>query len=91
LSGKYKIAESESYIQKIGSKKYDFLYGKILEDVYPTLRLNPFRGRHIKKLKGKYKNYRRFRIGDYRLIYRIDKLQSMVFVADIKTRQSAYK
>ena len=91
MSGKYKIAETENYIKKVNSKKYNFLYEKIFEDVYPLLRNNPFFGGSIKKLKGEYKDIYRFRIGDYRLFYKIEERQSIIFMIDIEKRQDAYK
>ena len=88
---KYKIAETENYSKKITSKKYSHLYSKILEDVYPMVKDNPFFGSNIKKLKGKYKDIYRFRIGNYRLFYKIEEQKSIVFIIDIESRQDAYK
>ena len=89
--GRYKIAETENYAKKINSDKYSHLYKKIFEDVYPILRNNPFFGGVIKKLKGKYKDIYRFRIGNYRLFYKVEEKESMIFIIDIETRQDAYK
>ena len=86
---KYKIAEAENYSKKINSKKYNHLYQKIFQDVYPILKSNPYFGGNIKKLKGEYKDIYRFRIGDYRLFYKIE--GTIVFVIDIESRQDAYK
>ena len=86
---KYKIAETENFSKKIDSKKYNHLYQKILLDVYPILKNNPYFGANIKKLKGEYKDVYRIRIGDYRLFYKIE--GAMIFVIDIERRQDAYK
>jgi len=91
LSSEYKIAETENYIKKINSRKYNYLYGKIVENVYPVLKNNPFFGWNIKKLKGEYKDIYRFRIGDYRLFYKIEERQSIIFIIDVEKRQDAYK
>ena len=88
---KFKIAETEHYTKKINSKKYNSLYQRIIEDIYPILRNNPFFGGNIKKLRGEYKNIYRFRIGDYRLFYKIEEQGSLVFIIDIESRQDAYK
>jgi mRNA interferase RelE/StbE len=88
---KYKIAETENYSKKINAKKYNHLYKKIFEDVYPMLRNNPFFGMNIKKLKGEFKDIYRFRIGNYRLFYKIDDKELLIFVIDIEKRQDAYK
>ena len=88
---KFKIAETENYSKKINSKKYNHLYQRISKDVYPILRSNPFFGGNIKKLKGEYKDIYRFRIGDYRLFYKVEEQQSIIFVVDIESRQDAYR
>ena len=84
---KYRIAETETFEKKIKSTKYK----KITEYVYPILRENPYFGSNIKKLKGNYKDLYRFRIGDYRLFYKISEDTVIVFIIDIETRKSAYK
>jgi mRNA interferase RelE/StbE len=87
----YKIAETENFYKKINSKKYMHLYSKIKDDIYPLLKNNPFFGNNIKKLKGMYREIYRFRIGDYRLFYKIREQEAIIFVFDIENRQDAYK
>jgi mRNA interferase RelE/StbE len=89
--GKYKIAETETFSKKINTKKYSHLYKKIFEDVYPVLRNNPFFGANIKKLKGEYKEIYRFGIGDYRLFYKVNEKEFIIFVINIENRKDAYK
>ena len=86
---KYKIAETENYSTKINSRKFKNLYQKIYQDIYPILKNNPFFGSNIKKLKGEFKDIYRFRIGDYRLFYKIEK--EIIFIIDIENRKDAYK
>ena len=88
---KYRIAETETFKKKIKSTKYKSLYKKIKEYVYPILRKNPYFGSNIKKLKGNYKDLYRFRIGDYRLFYKISEDTVIVFIIDIETRKDTYK
>ena len=88
---KYRIAETETFEKKIKSTKYKFLYKKIKEYVYPMLRKNPYFGSNIKKLKSDYKDLYRFRIGDYRLFYKISEDTVIVFIIDIETRKDTYK
>jgi hypothetical protein len=52
----FKIAETDIFSKKINSKKFTHLYEKIIGDVYPLLKNNPFFGVNIKKLKGVYKD-----------------------------------
>ena len=88
---KYKIAETETFSKKINSNKFKHLYNKILMDVYPILKNNPYCGANIKKLKGGYKEIYRFRISDYRIFYKIDENESIIFIINIENRKDAYK
>ena len=87
----YKIAETETFERKIKTLKYRNLYSKITDYVYPILRTNPFFGPNIKKLKGDFKEIYRFRIGDYRLFYKISEETVIVFIVDIESRKDAYQ
>lgn len=86
----YKIAETETFDKKIKTQKYRSLYRKITDYVYPILRVNPYFGPNIKKLKGIYKDIYRYRVGDYRLFYRISDETVIVFIIDIESRKDAY-
>ena len=88
---KYKIAETETFSKKINSNKFKHLYNKILMDVYPILKNNPYYSANIKKLKGDYKEIYRFRISDYRIFYKIDGNESIIFIINIENRKDAYK
>ena len=75
----FKIAETKTFAkvkQKISSK----LYQKINDVVYPQLRSNPYFGANIKKLKGEFEGFYRYRIGNHRLFYLIDDKKIFVFV-----------
>jgi mRNA interferase RelE/StbE len=88
----YKIAETDSFRKKISGKKYAFWRDKLRNYVYPLLRANPYFGPQIKKLKGaEYKNIFRFRLGDYRLFYKVEESIVVVFVFDIEHRKDAYR
>jgi len=83
------IAESKTFI-KIKNQIDTKIYDKIVNVVYPQLRINPFFGINIKKLKGEFDGYYRYRIGSYRLFYLIDNEKIIVMVADIRHRQNSY-
>lgn len=85
----FKIAETETFEKKIKEQKYRSLYQKIYEYVYPILRDNPFFGLNIKKLKGKYKDIYRYRIGASRLFYKISEETVIVFIIDIEDRKDS--
>ncbi|MDD2652129.1 MAG: type II toxin-antitoxin system mRNA interferase toxin, RelE/StbE family [Sulfurimonas sp.] len=83
------IAEANSFIKiknEIDKKQYD----KIVNVVYPQLKRNPFFGTNIKKLKGEFEEYYRYRIGNYRLFYLVENEKVVVVVVDFKHRQNAY-
>ena len=85
----FQIAESKTF-EKV-KKKIDLqLYTKIKNIVYPQLKLNPFFGTNIKKLKGDFEGYYRYRIGSYGLFYLIDDEKVIVVIVDLKHRQNAY-
>jgi len=85
----FQIAESKTF-QKVRNKMSSKLYAKIKNIVYPQLRSNPFFGINIKKLKGDFESYYRYRIGNYRLFYLIENKKVLVVIVDLKHRQNAY-
>jgi len=87
----YKIAETETFSKKIGAVKYRSIYKKLNDYVYPILRDNPYYGPNIKKLKGEYKEVYRYRIGDYRVFYKVSEETVIVFILDIEARKDAYR
>ena len=89
LLSNFSIAETNSFL-KIKEKIDKKLYEKIVSVVYPQLRKNPFFGTNIKKLKGEFEGYYRYRIGNYRLFYLIENEKVVVVVVDLKHRQNAY-
>ena len=88
---RFKIAETQTFSEKISSIKFKSQYKKIVDYVYPILRENPFFGPNIKKLKGNLKEVYRFRIGNYRLFYKISEETVIVFIINIEDRKDAYK
>jgi mRNA interferase RelE/StbE len=86
----FRIAESKTF-EKTKKKIPAALYEKIKSVVYPRLRQNPHFGPNIKKLKGEFESYYRFRVGSYRLFYLVDNDKVLVVVVDLKHRQDAYE
>ena len=87
----YRIAETANFEEKITRSEFKKLYGKIRDYVYPQLRGNPFFGPNIKRLKGKLSEFYRYRIGRYRLFYKISQREVIVFILDIADRKDAYE
>lgn len=67
----FQIAESKTF-EKVKKKIDSQLYSKLKNIVYPQLKSNPYFGVNIKKLKGDFEGYYRYRVGSYRLFYLID-------------------
>ncbi|MFC1617157.1 type II toxin-antitoxin system RelE/ParE family toxin [Candidatus Margulisiibacteriota bacterium] len=90
MSNKFQIAETKLFSKKIHSMKFCHLYLKLTTYIYPQLKTNPFFGINIKKLKGSYNDYYRYRIADYRVFYKIDTQNVIVFLVDVDHRKNAY-
>jgi mRNA interferase RelE/StbE len=58
---------------------------------FAQLEREPRRHNNIKRLSGKFAGFRRFRIGDWRVIYRIDDQANRVLVLSIAHRREVYE
>ena len=85
----FQIAETKTF-QRVKTELDAKIYAKVVNIVYPQLRANPFYGTNIKKLKGEFEGYYRYRIGNHRLFYLIDNDKIIVAIVDLKHRQNAY-
>lgn len=59
-----------------------------IDKAFTTIKENPVSG---EKLRGELKNYYKFRLGDYRIIYMFDARHSVVEVIKIEHRQGVYR
>jgi mRNA interferase RelE/StbE len=88
-----------------GRSDYQILLSKAARDVYEaadaplqrrfnrcfdTLRTIPTQHPNIKPLKGRFSGHYRFRVGDYRVVYRIDGRGRLIIVVIIAHRSEAY-
>ena len=90
MLNRFDIAETETFQRSISKKEISKIYNKIKTYIYPLLRINPFFGKNIKKLKDEFKDVYRYRIGEYRLFYHVDEKQILIFIMDIMKRKDAY-
>lgn len=90
LSSNFRIAETKTFKKEILKPELADIYKKLKSFVYPQLRSNPFFGPNIKKLKGEFEDFYRFRVGNYRLFYKIDKDKVIVFIIKLKHRKESY-
>jgi mRNA interferase RelE/StbE len=84
------LRRQKIFQRSISKKEFVKIYNKIKTYVYPQLRINPFFGNNIKKLKGEFKDVYRYRIGEYRLFYQVDEKQLLIFIMDVVKRKDAY-
>ena len=85
----YKIEfarEAEREIQKLS--QYDKKLHERICDVLRDLSHNPFQG---KKLTGRFKGRYSYRVGSYRIIYRIEKEKLIIVVLDFGHRRDIYR
>ena len=58
---------------------------------FRRLESEPRRGNNVKRLKGEWSGYLRYRVGDWRVIFRVDDVASRVNVILIAHRREVYE
>jgi len=89
----YRIFETDNFIraiEKIRGRDKLFIENKLKGKAYPQLRVEPYYGNNIKKLKNFHPGTWRYRIGNYRVFYEINRNEKIVNIIGISTRQNAY-
>lgn len=56
-----------------------------------ALRHNPLSGPKITRLKGRLREYYRYRAGDYRIVYAVDTRTHLVWVDSLQHRKDVYR
>lgn len=82
----------ELYIKNSARKDMDNLDDGVftkIDKVILSLKENPYH-MHSQKLSGKINQYR-LKIGNYRILYEINKSLKIITICRVKHRQSAYK
>lgn len=85
----YKVDLSEK-VKKFYAKT-DQPLAKKLARCFEQLEQEPRQHANTKSLKGKLAGHFRYRVGDYRVIYRIDEAGQTVLVLKIAHRSEAYE
>ena len=91
MSEEYRIAETATFKKGLETQGYQRYYKKLIENVYLRLKINPYYGPNIKRLKGDLKAVFRYRIGDYRLFYIVDPEKKYVYILTLENRKDSYK
>jgi len=89
----FRVFETDQFVADLRSwldSRREKIIARLRDDVYPQLRLQPYFGRSIKKLKAYRPETWRYRIGMFRFFYEIDDPRKIVFMIAADTRQSSY-
>lgn len=91
---KYRVFETDEFLKRIEELdpiNRSFIKKKLASYVYPQLKLEPFYGRNIKKLKGYAPDILRYRIGKFRIFYTVEQDEKTICVLTIDHRKDAYR
>ena len=88
LSGTFEVQFTDEAIADYG--RLDAGMKRRVNTALNTLVNNPLFGPNITKLHGRYAGLYRYRVGRYRIIYRIDKQHRKCIIRGIRTRGKAY-
>ena len=89
----YRIFETEQFredLKKNLGPRQEKLTKKLNEYVYPRLRVQPYFGKNIRRLRGYKPETWRYRIGPHRFFYEVDEREKIVFMVAAETRQGSY-
>ncbi len=90
----FRIFETDEFKKQLGKlpvRDSRLIQRKLKEYVYPLLRVDPYRGPNIKKLRGSQPDTWRYRIGRFRLFFIIDQEERIVSMLSIDDRRDAYR
>jgi len=93
LSELFKIFETSQFLKdlkKINTQEQERIYYKIINNIYPQLKKNPYFGKNIKKLRACKPETWRYRISYFRLFYEINHADKIISIITIVLRSKAY-
>ena len=93
-SSEFRIFETEEFqkkLRKLSVRDSRFIQRKLAEYAYPQLRIDPFLGPHIKKLKAYQPDTWRYRIGKFRVFYLVDQDERIVSMLSVDDRRDVYR
>jgi len=71
-------------------KKLDLPIQSRMHTALDMLQYHPLTGPQIRRLKGRLREYYRYRVGDYRIVYVVDHQQQVVYVDYVHHRKDIY-
>ena len=72
-------------------KKLNLTVRPQIQEGIDALTQNPISGSKIKRLKGRLREYYRYRAGDYRIVYVVNQKEHVVFIDYIQHRKDVYR
>ncbi len=90
----YRIFETDEFLRSVrdlDARQKAFVQLKLTQHVYPQLRVQPYFGCNVKKLKGYRPTTWRYRIGRFRIFYGIDELNRIVNILAVDDRKDVYR
>lgn len=89
LSGKYEVKYTSRFEKNVNNliQSDQNLYER-LEQAVEEISNNPFSGDLVKKWKKQ--RIRKYRVGNFRIIYRLDSAERLVYLLHFRRRDSAY-
>ena len=93
VSSEYRVFETDEFLRTLRKLPSDAraIEKKLQQYVYPQLRVEPFFGANIKKLRGYDPAVWRYRIGRFRVFYTVEQEERIVFVLSVDARKDAYR
>lgn len=85
----YKVQLSPHALRQY--KKLDPSVKPQLQAGLDALQHQPLVGGPIKRLKGRLRDYYRYRVGDYRIVYTVDQRERIVYVDYVQHRKDVYR
>jgi len=90
----FRIFQTDEFLGKLSKlpgNESEFLEKKLKDYVFPQLRVEPFHGQNIRKLRDYTPETWRYRIGNYRLFYIINHNEMIIYLLTIDLRKDAYR
>lgn len=90
----FRIFQTDEFLKKFNklqANEVEFLEKKLKEYVFPQLRVEPFFGKNIKKLRNYTPETWRYRIGKYRLFYIVNPKEKVIYLLTMDLRKDAYR
>ena len=93
LSENYRIFETDIFREDLGALQPSIkekIKLKLKNSIYPSLKVQPYFGKNIKKLTNYVPETWRYRVGDFRIFYTISPKNKVISILTISARKDAY-